>query len=227
MGAEWLDDDTNSAMGCCIYAGGLVSAHADVALFLEEPYGKMGAMDPTGHAAVYLTNVCASSPTRLRRCRPGEVGVVISRYHRVAGYDWLAIPLLGYLYAVDSLRKIPTSADAETVAALRDAYRRAHFLANCPTPQTVRRRRATGLNWSVPSMTASSMASRLKQLRNRTRRSSGTTTSRRIRRTTVYSSPTAQTSLEPCSTFTLRIPFTAISLRMQGLPRQASCQVTR
>jgi hypothetical protein len=79
-----------------------VSAYADAALFLEEPCGKMGAMDPTGYAAVYLTYVCASSPTRLRRCRPGEVGVVISRYHRVAGYDWLAIPLPGYLYAVDS-----------------------------------------------------------------------------------------------------------------------------
>ena len=110
----------------------LVPAHADAALFLEEPYGKMGAMDPTGHAAVYLTNVCASSPTRLRRCRPGEVGVVISRYHRVAGYDWLAIPLLGYLYAVDSLQKIPASADAESVAALRDAYRRAHLLRLIP-----------------------------------------------------------------------------------------------
>ena len=110
----------------------LVPAHAGAALFLEEPYGKMGAMDPTGHAAVYLTNVCASSPTRLRRCRPGEVGVVISRYHRVAGYDWLAIPLLGYLYAVDSLQKIPASADAESVAALRDAYRRAHLLRLIP-----------------------------------------------------------------------------------------------
>ena len=30
-----------------------VPAHADAAFFLEEPYGKMGAMDPTGHAAVY------------------------------------------------------------------------------------------------------------------------------------------------------------------------------
>lgn len=109
-----------------------VPAHADAAFFLEEPYGKMGAMDPTGHAAVYLTNVCASSPTRLRRCRRGEVGVVISRYRRVAGYDWLAIPLLRYLYAVDSLQKIPTSVDAESVAELRGTYRRAHLLLLVP-----------------------------------------------------------------------------------------------
>jgi uncharacterized protein involved in high-affinity Fe2+ transport len=37
-----------------------VSVQADAAFFLEEPYGKIGAMGPTGHAAVYLTNVCAS-----------------------------------------------------------------------------------------------------------------------------------------------------------------------
>jgi hypothetical protein len=122
----------NQLWGLVFVLAALVPAHADAALFLEEPYGKMGAMDPTGHAAVYLTNVCASSPTRLRRCRPGEVGVVISRYHRVAGYDWLAIPLLGYLYAVESLQKIPASADAESVAALRDAYRRAHLLRLIP-----------------------------------------------------------------------------------------------
>lgn len=111
----------------------LAPAHANVVFFLEEPYGKMGALDPTGHAAVYLTEVCASSPTRLRRCKPGEAGVVISRYHRVAGYDWLAIPLLGYLYAVDTLQDIPESADAQSVAKLRDAYRRAHLLALVPS----------------------------------------------------------------------------------------------
>lgn len=110
----------------------LVPAHADAAFFLEEPYGEMGRFEPMGHAAVYLTHVCASSPTRLRRCRPGESGVVVSRYHRVAGYDWIAIPLLGYLYAVDKLHDIPASADAQSVAELRDAYRRAHFLTLIP-----------------------------------------------------------------------------------------------
>ncbi len=110
----------------------LMPAYADAAFLLGEPYGKMGALAPTGHAAVYLTNVCASTPTHLRGCKPGEGGVVISRYHSVAGYDWLAIPLLGYLYAVDSPADIPAAADAETVTALRDAYRRTHLLSLIP-----------------------------------------------------------------------------------------------
>ncbi len=68
-------------------------AKADVAVLLEEPYSYDGALAGTGHAAIYLNRVCAASRTVLRHCLPGEPGVVIRRYQRVAGYDWLAIPL--------------------------------------------------------------------------------------------------------------------------------------
>jgi hypothetical protein len=103
------------------------TARASVTLFLEEPYGKFGGMTPTGHAAVYLSRVCAASPLSLRRCHEGEQGVVISRYHRVSGYDWIAVPLLPYLYAVDRPDRVPLTASAEDVAVLRDAYRRTHL----------------------------------------------------------------------------------------------------
>ncbi len=106
--------------------------HASAALLMEEPYGAFGAMNPTGHAAVYLNHVCADSPTVLRPCHDGEYGVVISRYHKIDGYDWIAIPLIPYLYAVDSLGDIPTTVDKEQEAALRDAYRRAHLLDLAP-----------------------------------------------------------------------------------------------
>jgi hypothetical protein len=43
-------------------------ANADVTILLEEPYSYDGALAGTGHAAVYLTRVCAASPTELRRC---------------------------------------------------------------------------------------------------------------------------------------------------------------
>ena len=78
-----------------------IAAHASVTLLLEEPYGHFGGMNPTGHAAIYLSHVCAATPVSLRPCREGEQGVVISRYHRISGFDWIAIPLLPYLYAVD------------------------------------------------------------------------------------------------------------------------------
>jgi hypothetical protein len=104
-----------------------VSARADVAVLLEEPYSYDGAFAGTGHAAVYLTRVCAATPTRLRHCASGEPGVVISRYHRIAGLDWVAIPLYPYLYAVDRPQNIPLFADAKLKTDLRDHYRRKYL----------------------------------------------------------------------------------------------------
>jgi hypothetical protein len=113
---------------------GLVAsqAHASIALLMEEPYGTFGAMNPTGHAAVYLSQVCADSPTFLRPCHEGEYGVVISRYHKIDGYDWIAVPLVAYLYSVDTVQEIPQYVDKEKVAELRNAYRREHLLALAP-----------------------------------------------------------------------------------------------
>jgi hypothetical protein len=107
-------------------------ARADAALLMEEPYGEFGAFNPTGHAAIYLNHVCAASPTRLRPCRLGEPGAVISRYHKIDGYDWLAIPLVPYLYAVERVEDVPVTADAALEARLRDQYRRDHLLAFAP-----------------------------------------------------------------------------------------------
>ncbi|WP_158942010.1 hypothetical protein [Granulicella sp. S190] len=114
-----------SALGCA-------RARADAALLMEEPYGEFGAFNPTGHAAIYLNHICADSPTHLRPCRPGEPGAVISRYHKIDGYDWLAIPLVPYLYAVERVEDIPKTADAAVEATLRDQYRRDHLLAFAP-----------------------------------------------------------------------------------------------
>jgi hypothetical protein len=116
----------------CLIAAAATCAHASVALLMEEPYGDFGAVNPTGHAAVYFNHICADSPTSLRPCHDGEYGVVISRYHKIDGYDWLAIPLVAYLYAVDSPNDIPKTVNKEQVAALRDAYRKQHLLPLAP-----------------------------------------------------------------------------------------------
>jgi hypothetical protein len=116
----------------CVVAGAGACAHASIALLMEEPYGAFGAMNPTGHAAVYFNRICADTPMVLRACHDGEFGVVISRYHKIDGYDWLAIPLVAYLYAVDSVNDIPATVDKEEVAALRDAYRKKHLLELAP-----------------------------------------------------------------------------------------------
>jgi hypothetical protein len=121
---------------CLLVLSGPTPSYADVVLLLGESYGRFGSFSPMGHAAVYLTRVCAESPTVLRRCDPGETGVVVSRYHRVAELDWIAIPLIPYLYAADRADEVAPSADAETVLALRDEYRRAHLRALMPDTPT-------------------------------------------------------------------------------------------
>jgi len=128
-----------------LLAAGAVRARAAAAVLLEEPYGTFGGINPTGHVAVYLNHVCAESPTRLRMCEPGEKGVVVSRYHHVGGYDWLAIPLVPYLYAVERVEDIPASVSPTLAEQLRDEYRRKHLekiapdvIAKGPEGQTLR-----------------------------------------------------------------------------------------
>jgi hypothetical protein len=102
-------------------------ASASATLLLEEPYGRMGYFTATGHAAVYLSGVCADTPLVLRRCAPGETGIVLSRYDGVGGYDWVAIPLIPYLYAVERPEDVPLFANAKMALFLRDRYRRKYL----------------------------------------------------------------------------------------------------
>src|SRR5580700_1807057 len=124
-----------------IYAG---LANASATLLLEEPYGKLGFFTATGHAAVYLSGVCAETPVVLRTCAPGELGVVISRYDGVGGYDWLAIPLIPYLYAVERPEDVPLFADPKMVTFLRDQYRQKYLTAIVPDLSSGE---APGGNW--------------------------------------------------------------------------------
>ena len=119
-----------------VFIAGLVlgtfAARADVTLLLEEPYGTFGGMTPTGHAAIFLSRVCAASPLSLRRCRADELGVVVSRYHRIGGYDWIAIPVIPYLYAVDQVAQVPREVGEKDVESLRDSYRRRYLKEVAP-----------------------------------------------------------------------------------------------
>src|SRR5258708_7623782 len=113
-------------LGCVLGCAAFASA-SSATLLLEEPYGGMGVFTPTGHAARYLSGVCADTPLGLRRCALGETGIVLSRYHGVGGYDWGAIPLIPYLYAVERSEDVPLFADAKMALFLRDRYRRKHL----------------------------------------------------------------------------------------------------
>jgi hypothetical protein len=72
---------------------GAQQARASMTVLVGEPYGSFGTLLPVGHAAIYLDRVCADSPLKLRLCLPNEpMGVVLSRYHHLGQYDWVASP---------------------------------------------------------------------------------------------------------------------------------------
>ena len=123
---------------CASFAAGSAT------LLLEEPYGTMGFFTATGHAAVYLSGVCADTTLVLRRCAPGETGVVLSRYDGVSGHDWVAIPLIPYLYAVERPEDVPLFADAKMALFLRDRYRRKYLEDIAPD---VKNGETPGGNW--------------------------------------------------------------------------------
>jgi hypothetical protein len=104
------------------------TCHAQAALLMAEPYGFFGSVNPTGHNAIYFERICAETPVHLRRCQPGEQGAVIARYQGLNGYDWVAIPLVPYLYAVENASQVPAHADRQTVRDLRSRYHEAHLL---------------------------------------------------------------------------------------------------
>lgn len=103
-------------------------SRGQAALLMEEPYGFFGTLNPTGHTAIYFARICAETPTKLRRCEPGEMGSVISRYSDVAHHDWVVIPLIPYLYSVEDVSEVPERVNRENVHRLRNQYHEAHLL---------------------------------------------------------------------------------------------------
>ena len=99
-------------------------AHASLTVLVGEPFGNFGTMMPLGHTAIYLDHVCADGPLKVRLCRQGEPqGVVLARYHAIGQYDWLATPVMDFLYATETPEEIPAYATPETVWSLREQYR--------------------------------------------------------------------------------------------------------
>jgi len=103
--------------------------HAQVAILMEEPYGFFGNMSPNGHIAIYFARVCAETPLKLRRCQPGEFGAVITREPNISGYDWVAVPLVPYLYSVENPAEVPARVDRDFVHKMRRHYHEAHLLS--------------------------------------------------------------------------------------------------
>ncbi len=109
-----------------------LTVNADIAFLLHEAQGVSGEMTGAGHIAIYISNVCADSPLAIRKCRHDEQkGVVMATYPNFGtdkNYEWLAMPLMPYLYGVDSEQAVPLYANGE-IRTLLDETNRAKYLS--------------------------------------------------------------------------------------------------
>ncbi len=108
-------------------------AHASLTVLVGEPFGSWGTIMPVGHVSLYLDRVCADGPVKLRMCAPSEPqGAVIARLDKIGQLDWIASPVMDFLYGTDQLDQILTDTTPGTVEALRQKYRREHLAAYFP-----------------------------------------------------------------------------------------------
>jgi hypothetical protein len=102
----------------------VVPAHASLTVLVGEPFDTFGTLLPVGHTTLYLDRVCADGPLKVRMCQPGEPpGVAISRYNNIGPYDWMATPIVQFLYATAHAEDALSFATPEEVDELRARYR--------------------------------------------------------------------------------------------------------
>ena len=92
-----------------VWVGLGVAARADAVLLMEDPVKSFeGRFTSVGHSAVWFDRLCSDDHVTMRACRPGENGVVVSRYSGLTSkQDWLAMPVSEYLFAVDRESDVP------------------------------------------------------------------------------------------------------------------------
>ena len=111
---------------------------ADAGVVLNESLDtSVARITGSGHSAIYLSRICPDdSPTKMRLCRPGEQGSVLSNYTTLGEdqpYEWNIVPLSIYLYGVEDPRNRPLVSSREIKAALEERYRQKYLAAICTT----------------------------------------------------------------------------------------------
>ncbi|HTV59335.1 MAG TPA: hypothetical protein VMJ93_10720 [Verrucomicrobiae bacterium] len=114
--------------------GGTV-AEARVGVVLNESLDtSLARITGAGHTAVYFSRICPASPVKLRLCRPGEEGSVISNYTTLgedSPYEWNVVPLSIYLYGVENPENRPLVGSEKIKNALEERYREKYLEEYC------------------------------------------------------------------------------------------------
>jgi hypothetical protein len=86
-------------------------SRAEVGLIVLEPVDSLGFFTRVGHAGTYFSNICPDgSPVKMRLCRPGERGGVVSKYAPLSereDYDWAIVPFEEFLHGFGSPELAP------------------------------------------------------------------------------------------------------------------------
>jgi hypothetical protein len=133
-------------------------SRGDIGLVVMEPVRALGLTTRVGHAGTYLSNICPDgSPVRMRLCRPGERGSILSRYSDLGGtgdYDWAIVSLDQFLNGSDR-QPVPVQlTSTPTVRIRRRPSSTCCCLARCASAigrpaSPCRRRRASPRRWST------------------------------------------------------------------------------
>jgi hypothetical protein len=112
---------------CLLLLVSCTTAKADVGVILNDSLDtSVARVLESGHSAVYLSRICPESPVKLRLCRAGESGSVISTYINLGedhSFAWNIVPLNVYLYGVEDPRNRPLFGTNKIKRALEDNYR--------------------------------------------------------------------------------------------------------
>ncbi len=112
-------------------------ADSSIGVVLNESlHESMDRITGTGHAAVYFSNICPDSPIRLRLCRSGELGSVISTYVNIGEdeqFGWNIVSLSVYLYGVEDPQNRPLFGSVKIKHLLEERYRDNYLSEYCKT----------------------------------------------------------------------------------------------
>lgn len=113
----------------------MARAAASIGVVLNESLDEsMDRITGTGHTAVYFSNICADSPVKLRECRAGELGSVLSTYINIGEnypFAWNIVPLSVYLYGVEDPQNRPIFGSRTIKYLLEERYREKYLAEYC------------------------------------------------------------------------------------------------
>ena len=122
-------------------------AAADAGVVLNESLDtSVARITGSGHSAIYLSNICPdNSPVKMRLCRPGEQGSVLSNYTTLGEdqpYEWNIVPLSIYLYGVEDPRDRPLVSSKAIKGLLEERYRENYLSQVCTSEKCLKSKSA-------------------------------------------------------------------------------------